>query len=260
MRDILHDLAAQQDDFDAVIVDLDEEGWLRPSRCEGWSVADVVAHMAQTNELAAASVTGRLGEAAEAVGWTGGVGTVDDLAESAVVRSRGVPGAQLGDRVGAWWRQSAADQLAALTACDPSQRVPWVSGSLSARTLAATRLSETWIHTGDIAAPFGIDAGPTDRLRHIARLAWRTLPYAFAREGRELTGPVAVHLVGPNGDRWDFVPDADAHADADAVTAIEGDAHDWCLVAARRVDPATTTLRGTGPDVDAVLELVRTYA
>lgn len=255
MRDILDALAAQQAELAGLLTDLDDADWRRPSRCEGWSVADVVVHVAQTNELAVASATGRLGEAAAAMGWigdggAGGGGTVDDLAERAVVQERDVPGAEIGAR----WRQSAADQLAALTACDPSDRVPWVTGSLSARTLAATRLSETWIHTDDVADAFGIVPVPTDRLQHIARLAWRTLPYAFALDGRTLAGPVAVSLRGPGGDRWDFEPDEPA------VTTIEGEAHDWCLVAARRLDPATTSLRGTGPDVDAVLELVRTYA
>ena len=62
---------------------------------------------------------------------------------------------------------------------DPHRRVTWVSGQLSLHTLTATRLSECWIHTGDIASALDIDSPPTDRLRFIARLAWRTLPYAF---------------------------------------------------------------------------------
>ena len=32
------------------------------------------------------------------------------------------------------------------------------------------------------------------------------------------------------------------------------------MVAARRVDPSDTGLTGEGPDTEAVLELVRTYA
>ena len=74
---------------------------------------------------------------------------------------------------------------------DPHARVTWVAGELSARTLATTRLAETWIHTGDVAPAFG-SSSPTVRLWHIARLAWRTLPYAFARPGA--TGPVAFEL------------------------------------------------------------------
>jgi uncharacterized protein (TIGR03084 family) len=125
---------------------------------------------------------------------------------------------------------------------------------MSVRTLATTRLAETWIHTGDVADALDVELAPAPRLRHVARLAWRTIPYAFARAGRELHGPVAFELSGPDGDAWDFAPDDDP------LTTITGDGVDLCLVAARRVDPAKTSLTGTGPDVDVVLELVRTYA
>ena len=41
---------------------------------------------------------------------------------------------------------------------------------------------------------------------------------------------------------------------------LEGAGAELCLVAARRVDPADTRLHATGPDAQAVLDLVRTYA
>jgi hypothetical protein len=88
----------------------------------------------------------------------------------------------------------------------------------------------------------------------VARLAWRTLPYAFARDGRQLSGPVSFDLAAPGGGRWRFVPDDEP------ATVVEGDGAELCLVAARRVAAADTSLRATGPDGVAVLELVRTYA
>jgi uncharacterized protein (TIGR03084 family) len=141
-----------------------------------------------------------------------------------------------------------------LAAADPHTRVEWVAGQLSIRTLATTRLAETWIHTGDVAEALDVDLPPAPRLHHIARLAWRTIPYAFARAGRELRGPVAFALRGPNGAAWDFGPDDTP------LTTIRGVGVELCNVAARRADPASTSLTGDGPDVDAVLELVRTYA
>ena len=100
-------------------------------------------------------------------------------------------------------------------------------------------------------------AGPSRRptgSRTSPGLAWRTLPYAFARAGRELSGPVAFELAAPSGERWEFTPDTAP------ATVIRGDGVELCLVAARRLDPAATALRGEGPDAAAVLELVRTYA
>ena len=251
MDTIVAALADQQAELSALLVGLDEPGWQRPSRCEGWTVADVVLHLAQTNEMAVASARGRFAEAmSELAGGLAPASSVDDGADLMVARERGMPPWDVEAR----WR-SGADELArVLRTCDPRQRVVWVAGELSARTLATTRLAETWIHTGDVAAAFGRVLAPTDRLRHVARLAWRTLPYAFARAGRELAGPVAFELCGPDGGAWDFVPDSPP------LTTIRGDGSELCLVAARRVDPRDTRLRGEGPDAAAVLELVRTYA
>jgi hypothetical protein len=44
------------------------------------------------------------------------------------------------------------------------------------------------------------------------------------------------------------------------VTVVRGGAVDLCRVASRRVPASETSLRATGPDGDAVLELVRTWA
>ncbi|MGH9271125.1 MAG: maleylpyruvate isomerase family mycothiol-dependent enzyme, partial [Ilumatobacteraceae bacterium] len=180
-----------------------------------------------------------------------GAGTVDVGAAEMVARERGRPP----ESVFARWRQGAAVLRETLADGDPHQCVDWVAGQLSMRTLATTRLAECWIHTGDVAGAIGIGQPPTDRLEHIARLAWRTLPYAFGRTGRQLAGPVAFELKAPSGKRWDFVPET-----APPLTVIEGAGAELCLVAARRVDPASTALRGRGPDAAAVLELVRTYA
>ena len=244
-------LAAQHAELAALIEPLDETGWQRPTRCAGWTVADVVLHLAQTDELALASLEGRFtSELPVLAGGLDGQGTVDDGADAMVARDRGAPSGEILQR----WRAGTAALRPALQRSDPHDRVAWVSGQLSTQTLTTTRLAECWIHTGDVAEALGVEQPPTDRLRHIARLAWRTLPYAFGREGRRLTGPVAFALRSPNGEAWDFLPETDP------ATIIEGTAVDLCDVAARRRDPRETSLRGTGPDVAAVLELVRTYA
>jgi uncharacterized protein (TIGR03084 family) len=210
-----------------------------------------VLHLAQTDELALASAQGhfadRLGVLA---GGIEGQGNVDEGAAAIVAQERGLPPAAVLER----WRAGAVALRDALAASDPHRRVDWVAGQLSTQTLATTRLAECWIHTGDVAEAMDVVQEPTDRLEHIARLAWRTLPYAFGRDGRELTGPVAFDLRSPSGERWHFVPDAEP------ATVIEGAGAELCLVAARRVAPEDTSLRGAGPDARAVLELVRTYA
>jgi uncharacterized protein (TIGR03084 family) len=167
-----------------------------------------------------------------------------------VARERGHPYEVVRER----WTAAGATLVAALNRIDLSTRVPWVAGDLSARTLATARLAETWIHTGDIADALGVDLSPTDRLRFIARLAWRTLPFAFGAAGRSLSGPVAFRLIGPSGKSWEYIPEGTV------VTSISGLATDLCAVAARRIKPSATTLIGEGPDATEVLALVRTYA
>ena len=251
METIVAALAEQHEELSGLLADLTDEDWARPSPCAGWSVTDVVLHLAQTDEMAIGSATGNFAAALDEL--AAGLGPARDVDEGValmVAAQRGGPPPMVRDR----WARGARELRTALAACEPGRRVIWVAGELSARTLATTRLAETWIHTGDVATALGHELVPTDRIQHIARLAWRTLPYAFGRAGRELTGPVAFELESPGGDRWDFVPDATPD------TIIRGTAIELCEVAARRRSPADTSLRGDGPDAESVLELVRTYA
>ena len=246
-------LGEQHAELEDILDSLTPDQWGIPSSCAGWTVSDVVLHLAQTDDLARASLDGSFGEALAHYAPAprdGPAGDVEDFAEAVVASERGADGPAVFER----WRAGASALREQFAATDPSMRVPWVAGQLAARTLATTRLAECWIHTGDIADPLGIVRVPGERIQLIARLAWRTVPYAFARAGRKLSGPVAFELTGPTGDRWDFVPDAEP------LTTIRGDADDLCAVAARRIGPEGTSLTGEGPDVEAVLELVRTFA
>ena len=249
-------LADEQGALSARLEELDEAGWAAPSRCPGWSVSDVVLHLAQTNEMALASLDDTmdefLGRMAASVPPTA---DVDAGAAAMVEVERGAPPADVQAR----WEEGAAALRARFAAADLGARVTWVAGQLSARTLATTRLAETWIHAGDIAAASGPLPAPTDRLWHISRLAWRTVPYAFVRAGRPAPGPVVFDLVGPSGDAWRFAPE-EADAAAGPVTTVTGDALDLCLVAGQRADAADTGLVAEGPDASDVLALVRTFA
>jgi uncharacterized protein (TIGR03084 family) len=250
--DVLSALAEQHDELAQLVDPCTDDDWQRPTRCEGWDVAAVLLHLAATDELATASARGDLDR--YAAGFLGGrdaqTVTVDDAAAAQVDAER----ATGGDAIRLRWHDASREMRAAFEAGDPHLRVTWVSGQLSLRTLVTTRLSEAWIHTGDIASALGVELAPTDRLHNIARLAWRTLPYAFERADATMTGPVALELTGPNGERWRFDPDESA------LTTIRGSAAEFCDVAARRVEPGATALTGDGPDTSAVLRLVRTYA
>ena len=254
MDGILTALAEQVAELDGLVRNLDEAGLALPSRCPGWSISDVLLHVAQTNEMTVASAEGRFTEEAAAFGNRVGsappAANIDDLAGLAVAAERGLSGKEVYDR----WRASSTAQAAALGACEPGTRLPWVAGNLAAITLATTRLAETWIHTGDVAVGLGREVSAGPHLQPIARLAWRTLPYAFSIAGKTMSGPIALRLTAPDGLAWNFEPDEEA------VTTIWGPALDFCLVAARRASASETALTATGPDGTAVLDLVRTFA
>lgn len=249
MGEIVAALRAEQDALAGLVRPMGTAELARDSRCPGWSIADVLVHLGQTNELAVASLNGAFGDAVASGPDTTGAADVDEWAGAAVVAERPDDLAVARDR----WLDSATAQAEAFSACDPSARVQWVAGDLAARTLATTRLSETWIHSNDISWALGVDVAPTDALFHIARLAHRTLPHAFARSGREMSGEVQFRLIGPAGDQWTIGEDG-------AATVVRGPAIELCEVAGQRRAAGDTDLRSEGPDADAALELVRTFA
>jgi uncharacterized protein (TIGR03084 family) len=174
--------------------------------------------------------------------------TADEWAAREVDAERAAP-AQVFSR----WRQAREEAVEALRAADPQAPLQWVGGPVKPATLATTRLAEYWAHGLDITGPFGIDFPDTSRLRHIAWLAHRTLPYAFSLAG-EAQAAVRCSLTAPDGaSTWTFGPD-------DAESEISGPAGAFCRVAAQRLDPARSGLRATGPHAATALRVVRTYA
>ena len=244
-RDVLADLSAEQDRIEELLAALDDSDWERPSACEGWSIADVVLHLAQTEEAVVASITGAGFEPPAFSGRT-----VDEVMAQWVATERGAAPAEIFGR----WRRARRSALEALRDADPQQAVQWAATPLKPRTLATTRLSEHWIHALDIAEPLGLDWPDEDRLWHIARLAHRTLPYSYMRAGKSDPPSLYLDLDSPEGERWEFGSPEDQ-------CSVSGSAGEFCRIAARRLRPAeAASITATGEHVDELLSLVRTYA
>jgi uncharacterized protein (TIGR03084 family) len=240
---VMDDFVAETLRLQGILGLLTQAQWLAESGARGWSVADVVLHLAQSDESVVASATGDGYQADVAA-----AGTVDDWAARLVEAERTTP-----DLVFARWREARDAAVEALRAAAPELPLPWVSGPVKPATLTTTRLAEYWAHGLDITEPLGIDFPDTSRLRHIAWLAHRTLPYALSRAGQ---APAAVRcsLTAPDEvTTWTFGPD-------DADSEISGSAAAFCRVAAQRLDPADSGLRAAGPHGAAALRVVRTYA
>jgi uncharacterized protein (TIGR03084 family) len=247
---IFDDLEAEDDRLEDILSALTVEEWATESAAPGWSVADTMLHLAQTDEgvvrtIARAATTGDAGTGLLTRQETE---TIDDAMERAVTAER-APGPEVFER----WRTARRAALDALRAADPRQPVPWAAAPLKPATLATTRIAEHWAHALDITEPLRIPFPDTDRLRHIAWLGHSTLPYAFGLAGQE-PRVVFVELTAPDGESiWSFGP-------PDADSTIAGPAGAFCRVGARRLAPAVSGLLTSGPYAAAALAVLRNYA
>ncbi|MEA2497035.1 MAG: hypothetical protein QOJ29_4946 [Thermoleophilaceae bacterium] len=244
--EIFDDLEAEFGRIDGILSDLAPQQWESPSAASGWSVADVVLHLAQTEEFVLASLEGT-----DRQDWFGGaVGGVDAVMSELVGRERDVSYAALLAR----WRAAWTASVTGLRAADPDRRLPWVTDPLKPASLATTRLAEHWAHTLDITTPLGLVYEDTDRLRHVAWLAHRTLPYAFAVALPGTAAPtVYAELTAPSGATWHY-------GEPNAEVVIKGPGSGWCRLGAQRTTPEQSGLTASGDRADEVLRVLRNYA
>ena len=242
---IFDDLEAEEARLEAILSGLDPDDWARASGAPGWSVADVVLHLAQSEEVLVASAGSGPGSGSlrdPAVG-----DSLDDIMEERVRSERSSP-----EQIFARWRDARRAALDLLRRADPGGRIAWATNPLSPTTLATTRLAEHWAHALDVTEPLGLPLEDTPRLRNVAWLGHRTLPYAFGLEGLP-PADVRCELVGPDGDEWSFGP-------PEAESRIVGPGGEFCRVGARRLAPEQSSLRATGPRGADALRLLRNYA
>jgi len=240
---IFDDLEAEQDRLEDILAGLDDAQWAAASGADGWTVCDVVLHLAQSEEAVLASTAGTSWETRLASGIT-----LDQVMDQLVQAERAEP-ALVFQR----WREARRGAVRALRAADPAQPLSWVAARLKPATLATTRLAEHWAHGLDITGPLGIAFPDTERLHHVAWLAHRSLTYAFALTG-EQAHEVRCDLTAPDGAAtWHY-------GEAGADSAISGTAGAFCRVAAQRLAPQESGLRATGPYGPAALAVLRTYA
>ncbi len=240
---VFDDLEVEEERLEGILAALDHQSWLHPSAAPGWSVADVVLHLAQSEEMVVASARSFVSDLREGISGE----TLDQIMGAMVEAERDEP-----EKVFERWRAARRSTLELLSEADPSSRIAWATNPLSPATLATTRLAEHWAHALDIAEPFGIHLEDTARLRHVAWLGHRTLPYAFSLAG---VTPVDVRceLTGPVDERWEFGPES-------ARSRVSGPAGDFCRVGAQRLTPDRSRLETSGPDGERALRLLRNYA
>lgn len=214
-------LVRQRDRMAAALADLSDEEWAAPSRCEGWTVQDVVLHLAGVNAFWALSITkGREGEPTRYLTAFDPVDTPAQMVEAA----RGVAPAEALARL----VESNAALVASLVGLTPGEwtsvRAEGPPGHLSLRCIALHALWDSWVHERDVLLPLGrpvVDEPDEIRgsLRYVAALG-PAFSLASGPAGR--TGAVVVDATDPD-DR--FVVELGA-----SVRLHDGDAPEGALV------------------------------
>ncbi len=247
VNEIVSDLAAEHEALDAIVTDLDDEDWSTPTPAEGWNVTDQIGHLAFFDQRATMAI---VEPAAFAADLASAVGDIEAYMAGHLSEARSCSPPQLISM----WRSARADLLTALAPLDPRIRLPWYGPDMSARSFATARLMETWAHGQDVVDALAAHREPTDRLRHIALLGVRTMPWSFTVNGLELPDePIHVDLSGPSSDRWGWNDDASGNV-------VRGDAEEFCLVVTQRRHLADTSLEVIGPVAEQWMRIAQAFA
>ncbi|MFD9339144.1 TIGR03084 family metal-binding protein [Streptomyces sp. NPDC060028] len=245
---VFADLREEGRELDALVRELSEAGWAKPTPASGWTVAHQIAHLHWTDRAALVSLT-------DAAGFAGMVeealAAPDSFVDEGAEEGAAMPPAELLAR----WRAGRGALDEALAAASPDTRFPWYGPPMKAASMASARLMETWAHGQDVADALGVRRTPTARLRHVARIGVRARDYAYAV--RALPAPAEqfrVELTAPDGAGvWAYGPE-------DAPQRVTGPALDFCLLVTQRAHRADLVLTATGADADRWLDIAQAFA
>jgi uncharacterized protein (TIGR03084 family) len=233
MKQICTDLAKEQEELDAIVAGLDEDGWNTMTPAEGWTIKDQIRHLAYFDDRARLAATDPEAFKAYFQKWNQDLNGYLKHLESA---GNELSGAETLE----WWRRERQALIEAIAPMDRKTRLPWYGPDMSVMSSATARLMETWAHGQDIADTLGLTRQPTDRLRHVAHLGVRTFGWSFVNRQMEVPDtPIRVELTGPSGDPWTWGPE-------EADNIVKGPAEDFCLVVVQRRHLADTGLIVTG--------------
>ena len=246
MKDMCKDLSEEYESLDAIVSHLDEKDWKTETLCDGWTVKQVIGHLAFSDSSAKLSATDPDGFVRYAKArperskvFAAQFAEVDSMS---------------GEEILLWWRKERTSLVDAVRKFDPKHRLPWYGPSMSARSFVTARLMETWAHGQDIVDVFELHRRPTSRLRHIAHLGFITFGWSFSV--RNLKVPetaVRVELLSPKGPWWIWGPET-------AEDMVRGGAEDFCLVVTQRRHVEDTDLVVTGDTAGKWMRVAQCFA
>ncbi|GAB3868708.1 TIGR03084 family metal-binding protein [Dactylosporangium cerinum] len=251
LREVLHDLNAESESLDRLVSVLDEKDWSQPTPAKGWTVAHQIAHLHWTDGVATLAAT----DPAEFIRQMSAIEDPHTMVDRAAAEHIAPPQELLRR-----WRVGREALAEALSEMPKDEKLPWFGTAMSPLSSATGRMMETWAHGQDVAETFPDRAAaqehrrPTDRLRHVANLGFRTIGHSFLSHGRPAPkAPFRVELSTVDGKVWTFGPE-------DAPNRVVGPAEDFCLLVTQRRNPADLALQATGDEAREWTTLAQAFA
>jgi uncharacterized protein (TIGR03083 family) len=177
----IFDMEAER--LDRYFASLDDTAWLTPSRCDGWTVRDVLAHLAGQEAYNHACLDDDLAGLSARM-ESEGITSLTDFNDWTVRTRRDRPVAQVLDE----WRAENGDTRRRVRTLGRDATLPTMSGPYPVGLQVFHYASEYATHADDIGVPDS--AAP-------ARVRWRARFGTFALTER--AAPVAVEQDGDGG-------------------------------------------------------------
>lgn len=173
----------------------DEHQWAAPSRCEGWSVRDVIVHLTHTNDFWTASITaGAAGHPTRILAAFDPVVTPGQL----VLADRGRASGEVLARFRASNERLAA-AVASIGARDLDVVAEAPPGHLAVRLVVMHALWDGWIHERDVLRPLGLlPAVEPDEVGPVLAYAAALGPAFLAASGGTRRGSFVLQGTDPD--------------------------------------------------------------
>ena len=178
-----------------ILATLDDDQWAAATRCDAWSVQDVITHLITTNQFWTISISaGRAGEPTRYLATFDPVATPAQMVEGMRAMSSADVLARYVDTVDA-----LGDVMDGLDEDGWSTLGEAPPGHISLRCLALHALWDAWIHERDIALPLGLT--PTveaDEVAGCLLYAAALGPAFYSSNGSSRRGTLGVKATDPD--------------------------------------------------------------
>lgn len=241
------DFREESETLHAVVADLPEADFDRPTQFKGWTINDVLGHLHFWNVAADRSLTDER--------------AFDRMLAPVMARlgKRGLRQAEdewlgglRGHALREAWRAHYLDMAARWAEADPRARVKWAGPSMSARSSISARIMETWAHGQEVFDLLGLERKETDRIRNVVVLGVNAYGWSFRVRGEEPPAPMPrLRLTAPSGAVWEF---------GEGPDLIEGSAVEFCQVVTQTRNVADTALRVVGSTAERWMRTAQCFA